>query len=254
MADATRSSGMLTYLRNHHAGLLALFVALSGTSYAVATGSIDGREIRNNSVTSRDLRTNSVLGRDLRNGRVSGADLRDGSVSGADLRDAGVSAADLADNSVGAAELADNGVGGAEVRNNSLGDADIGGNAISADEIRAGSVRTEEVLNGTLRAEDFAAGVMATDATVRFDDFAVAGSAAGSEDVACGAGERALGGGVSFGGAENGGDRVTFSEPRAGTEEPAAQGATATAWAGGIVNGDPAAERTARVWVVCASR
>jgi hypothetical protein len=244
---------MLTYLRNHHAGLLALFVALSGTSYAVATGSIDGREIRNNSVTSRDLRTNSVLGRDLRNGRVSGADLRDGSVSGSDLRDASVSGADVADESLGGADVANGGLSGDDVRNNSLGDADIGGNAVSADEIRAGSVRSEELQNGTLRAEDFAAGVLATDAAVRFDDIAVAGGATGSEDVACGSGERALSGGVSFEGAENDADRVTFSEPRAGTAEPG-QGATATAWAAGIVNGDAAAERTARVWVICASR
>ena len=60
---------MLTYLRSHHVGLLALFLALTGTSYAVATGSINSREIRNNSVT----------GRDIRNGRVSSRDLRDGS-------------------------------------------------------------------------------------------------------------------------------------------------------------------------------
>ena len=88
---------MLSYLRNHHAGLLALFIALSGTSYAVETGSIDGREIRNNSVTTRDLRNNSVLGRDLRNGRVSGRDLRDGTVSGRDLRDGTVSGRELRD-------------------------------------------------------------------------------------------------------------------------------------------------------------
>jgi hypothetical protein len=245
---------MLTYLRNHHAGLLALFVALSGTSYAVATGSIDGREIRNNSVTTRDLRNNSATGRDLRNGRVTGRDLRDGSVSGADLGDASVSGADVADSSLGAADVADNSLGGADVRNGSIGDPELGDNAVSADEIRAGAVRSEEVQNGALRAEDFAAGVLATDATVRFDNFDVPAGDPGTGAVACGTDERALGGGVSFVGAENDADRVTFSEPRAGTEEPGTQQATATGWAGGIVNGDGATERTARVWVVCASR
>jgi hypothetical protein len=244
---------MLTYLRNHHAGLLALFVALSGTSYAVATGSIDGREIRNNSVSGRDLRNNSATGRDLRNGSVSGFDLRDGGVSGADLRDGTVAGVDVADNGLGTADVADNSLGGADVRNGSIGDAELSGNSVSADEIRAGSVRTEEVLNGTLGAEDFAAGVLATDATVRFDGFQVPAGEPGSGTVACGNGERALGGGVSFAGPEDPDDLVTFSEPRAGAGEPETQQATATGWAAGLSNGD-GVERTGRVWVVCASR
>jgi hypothetical protein len=58
---------MLTYLRRHHLGLIALFFALTGTSYAVATGSIDSREIRNNSVRGKDVRNNTLTGADVRN-------------------------------------------------------------------------------------------------------------------------------------------------------------------------------------------
>jgi hypothetical protein len=239
---------MLTYLRNHHAGLLALFIALSGTSYAVATGSIDSREIRDNTVKSRDLRNNTVRGRDVRNGSVRSRDLRDGSASGADLRDGSVSGADVADGSLTGADVAN---GGQDIRGNSLADSDIAANAISADEIRTGAVGSEEVRNGALREEDFAAGVLAN-AVVRFDDFPVGAGDTVSEDIACSTGERALGGGVSFEGPEDDADRVTFSEPRAGTAVPD-QGATANGWAAGIVNGDPATQRTARVWAVCAS-
>jgi hypothetical protein len=243
---------MLTYLRNHHIGLLALFLALTGTSYAVATGSINSREIRDNTVKSRDVRNNSITGRDLRNGRVSGRDLRNGSVSGADLRDSGVAGADVADGSLTGSDVANSGLTGQDIRGNSIGDADIAPNAISADEIREGAVRSDEVQNGALRAEDLAAGALATTATVRFAPFAVGAGDTRSADVACNAGERAVGGGVSFEGAANDADRVTFSEPRAGNSAPD-QGATANRWAAGIVNGDGAAQRTARVWVVCAS-
>lgn len=45
--------------------LLALFVALGGTSYAVATGSIDSREIKNNTVRSGDTRDRTLLVRDF---------------------------------------------------------------------------------------------------------------------------------------------------------------------------------------------
>lgn len=52
---------------------IALFVALGGVSYGVATGSIDSREIRNN----------TVQGKDVRNGTLSSSDLGD---SGKPLR------------------------------------------------------------------------------------------------------------------------------------------------------------------------
>jgi hypothetical protein len=45
--------------------LIALFSSLGGVSYAVATGSIDSREIRNNSVRGKDVRNGTLSSRDL---------------------------------------------------------------------------------------------------------------------------------------------------------------------------------------------
>lgn len=45
---------------------LALFVALGGTSYAVATGSIDSREIKNNSVRGKDVRNRTLTLSDIK--------------------------------------------------------------------------------------------------------------------------------------------------------------------------------------------
>ena len=64
---------------------IAVFVALGGTSYAVATGSIDSREIKNNTVRSKDIRNNSVTSRDLRNNSASGSDVRNDSLTGDDI-------------------------------------------------------------------------------------------------------------------------------------------------------------------------
>ena len=44
---------MLTYLRRHHAGLIALFVALGGTSYAAAT--VGSQDIQSRAVETRHL-------------------------------------------------------------------------------------------------------------------------------------------------------------------------------------------------------
>lgn len=228
---------MISYLRSQHAGLLALFIALSGTSYAVATGSIDGREVRNSSLTGRDVRNSSLTGRDVRNGRIRGIDLRDGTVRGADVGNGSLTGADLTDTSVGGEDLRDGGVGG----------ADISANAIADDELAAGSVSSDEVRNGTLTAADLAGGVLATNAVARFERFAVAAGSLGVGSVNCAAGQRGLGGGVSF---ERGND---ISNDRVVSTSPRVVAGVATGWNGAIVNGG-GAERTAAVWVICASR
>jgi hypothetical protein len=233
---------MLTYLRRHHLGLIALFFALTGTSYAVATGSIDSREIRNNAVRSKDVRNNTLSGADVRNNTLRSRDVRDSALIGADVLDASLNGGDLANGTVE----------GLDVRDGTLRDPDIGPNSVSNDELTGGSVRSGEVQNGSLAAEDLQAGLLVSDAGVRFDSFAVASTATGAGTVSCPAGQRALGGGVSFA-TNDPDDRVTFSEPRAGNATPGTQGAAASGWAGGILNGG-AAERTATVWAICAAR
>lgn len=83
---------MLARVRSHlvgnAVGYLALFIALGGTSYAVATGSIDSREIKNNVVSSKDLRNNGVRGVDVRNRTLRGGDVRPGSLTGVQIDEA----------------------------------------------------------------------------------------------------------------------------------------------------------------------
>ena len=55
--------------------VIALFVALGGTGYAAATGSIDSREIRNNTVQGKDIRNSTIRGGDVRNNSLTGSDV-----------------------------------------------------------------------------------------------------------------------------------------------------------------------------------
>jgi hypothetical protein len=64
---------------------IALFVALGGVSYGLATGSIDSREIADNTIRSKDIRNNSVYTRDIRNNDVRDIDIRNGTVKGRDV-------------------------------------------------------------------------------------------------------------------------------------------------------------------------
>jgi hypothetical protein len=57
---------------------VCLFIVLGGTSYAVATGSIDSREIKNNTVRSKDIRNDDVRSKDVRNQSLLAKDFAPG--------------------------------------------------------------------------------------------------------------------------------------------------------------------------------
>ncbi len=79
--------------------LLALFVALGGTSYAAL--SVGSEQIANNSVRSEDLRNNDVRGRDIHKGTVRGTDVRDGDLKGADVRDNTITGTEVKESALG---------------------------------------------------------------------------------------------------------------------------------------------------------
>jgi hypothetical protein len=78
--------------------LLALFVALGGSSYAAL--SVGSDQIADNSVRSRDLRNNDVRGRDIRRGTVRGTDVRNADLQGKDVRDNTIAGADVKESSL----------------------------------------------------------------------------------------------------------------------------------------------------------
>jgi hypothetical protein len=60
--------------------LLALFIALGGTSYAVATNSIGTKQIKNNSVRSVDVRNGSIASKDVKRGSLGGRAIKESSL------------------------------------------------------------------------------------------------------------------------------------------------------------------------------
>ena len=85
---------------------IALFIALGGTSYGLATGSIGSREIKNNSVRSKDLRNNNVRGKDIRTGTVTGSDLKNDRVTGDDILESSLGGVPSAANAANATNAA----------------------------------------------------------------------------------------------------------------------------------------------------
>ncbi len=92
---------------------MALFVALTGSAYAVTK------------VTSKQIKDNGVKSIDVKNQDLTATDVKDGSLGGGELADGAVGSAKIPDGAVGASEIADGAVGGADVADASLGAADL---------------------------------------------------------------------------------------------------------------------------------
>jgi hypothetical protein len=72
--------GALGYVRNHHLGLVAIFIALTGTAYAAQSktapkNSIVAKSIRKGAVTHSKLAPNSVTSSNVLDGSLTGSDV-----------------------------------------------------------------------------------------------------------------------------------------------------------------------------------
>jgi hypothetical protein len=93
------------YIERHHLALIALFVALGGTSYAAV-------QLPAGSVGTKQLKKNAVTAKKIRNGTVTSVKIKDNAVTGADVNEASLTEvpnaaharnADTATNAVSAA-------------------------------------------------------------------------------------------------------------------------------------------------------
>jgi hypothetical protein len=85
--------------------LIALFVSLGGVSWAVATGSIGSKALKDNSIQGRDVRDETLESRDVVNGGLQSRDVRDGALRGVDINDQSLGGIDLASNTLGDREI-----------------------------------------------------------------------------------------------------------------------------------------------------
>jgi hypothetical protein len=96
------------YRPRHHVvvAYLALFVALSGTSYAVARNSVGHKQIRTNAVRAPEVRANAIGNSELQDNSVGGAELANGQVGTNDMAANSVDGSKVADGSLGFGDAA----------------------------------------------------------------------------------------------------------------------------------------------------
>jgi hypothetical protein len=112
----------------HLIALLALFVALGGSAYAVGANTIGSTQIRDGSVRS--------------------ADIKDGDLAGTDIRKAGIRASDVKDEDLTGKDIADNSLAGADMAPDALTGADIDESKLAIPTAWANVSRNGAVQNG----------------------------------------------------------------------------------------------------------
>jgi hypothetical protein len=140
--------------------LIALLVALSGTTYAAVR--IGTKQIKNNAITSPKIRNGQVRSVDLSRNSVNTAKILAGAVNGLQIRDAGVGNADLANDAVtggkvrggaiGNSDLANDAVTSSKVRASSIGNSELATDAVTTTKIKDGSVAGADITDATITA------------------------------------------------------------------------------------------------------
>jgi trimeric autotransporter adhesin len=115
---------------------LALFLALTGSAFAVGVGK------------------NTVRSAQIVNGTIRTADLGKDAVKSPKIADATVSAADLGTDSVGSDEIAKDAVNSDEIAKDGVNTDEIAKDAVKADEIAANAVASSEVADQSLTQDD----------------------------------------------------------------------------------------------------
>jgi hypothetical protein len=78
-----------SYLSRHHVGMLALFLALSGTAYAATLprNSVGTAQLKKNAVTAPKVKKNAVTSPKIKANAVTGAKVKANSLTGLDINE-----------------------------------------------------------------------------------------------------------------------------------------------------------------------
>ena len=140
--------------------LIALVVALSGTTYAavrigtaqIKNNAITSVKIRNGQVRNVDLARNSVVTAKILASAVTGLQIRDGSVGNADLSNDAVTGAKLRSGTVGNSDLANDAVTSSKIRGSSVGNSELATDAVTTTKIKDGSVAAADIADASITA------------------------------------------------------------------------------------------------------
>lgn len=186
------SSRIAGHLRGNFVGYIAVFIALSGTAYAV-DGPLQGQDqvgsedIINNEVKREDLGPDAVRTANVLDNELRGADIAADTLTGADIantsslggaeisedllfNDDSLTAEDLAENAVGTTEvapdsllnfdLAPGSVTSSEILDGGVSSADLGGDSVGSSEVAPNALTSSDIGTDSVGSSEVADGTI----------------------------------------------------------------------------------------------
>ncbi|HWM18055.1 MAG TPA: hypothetical protein VNO51_00085 [Ilumatobacteraceae bacterium] len=147
------SARIRRHIRSNVVGYVALFVALSGTAYAVDGPLAGQNQVGSEDIINGEVKRDDIAGDAVRTGKVLdetllGADIAPGAISTSEVVNGTLSASDLASNSVGYAEIAP------DAFNTEINDSGffygIADNSIQSNEVTDNSLTNLDIRESTL--------------------------------------------------------------------------------------------------------
>ncbi len=132
------SAGIRQHIRSNIVGYMALFVALSGTAYA-----IDGPLPGQNQVGSQDIINDEVLAADIGPDAVRTPMVLNDTLLGEDIAEGAISSSEVLDESLVGDDIDTGGVTSSEVLNSSLTHFDLGTDSVRYPELDSGAFNSE---------------------------------------------------------------------------------------------------------------
>jgi hypothetical protein len=178
------SSRFRDHIRSNVVGYIAVFIALSGTAFAVdgplpGVNQVGSQDIINGEVDTVDLAPGSVTTGRIVNGGVTAPDIADDVISDDTLNpltgstkiaSGAIKEDELGASSVFGAEVAPGSLDGSDIADGSLHGADLADGSIFAVDLATASVGTAEVSNNSLTGSDVDESTFSgLDATDAFD-------------------------------------------------------------------------------------
>ncbi len=166
---------------------IALFVALSGATYAATTASknsVKAKSIAKGAVTKPKLRNGAVTMAKIRNGAVNGIKIAPGAVGSSQLLDGGVRSVDLGGGVVTTAKLKDEAVTSQKIRPEN----------VITQSVKVGAI-TEQLVDPRFRSQLFKNVTYVNSATLTFSSTSkgTSASCSGPQRQVVGGGARVLG-------------------------------------------------------------
>ena len=137
--------------------LLALFIALGGVSYAVATvdssdivnGSIRSKDIKRQTITTADVKLNTLVGKNILNNTIRTEDIRNGTIESIDVANGSLNTLDVFNGSLFGVDVANNALTGLDIDESTLGQVNSAANAATVSTVRTIPVTTRDESGGS---------------------------------------------------------------------------------------------------------